>query len=1048
MRNAPGDDALLRDIAIAEIGRAPARAWSIADEDFWCRIAPVGGVLPAQGWKLHVSATMLSAPVVLSRVVRVLSAEGCAFKFPARLDDYWELLMPHCPRAQAGKFVTVYPADDVEAARLAALLDEATWGLPGPAILSDRPWRPGGIVHYRYGTFGGHRVLGNDGFYELRIRTPEGRAIPDERLPRFSPPSFATSPFAAFPAATSAGPSTPGISTAGASTSGASTSGISTSGASTSGVSTSDDPAGGARPSGTRDGTGSGNGNGNGRPAPAAVMLNGRFVVREAVRHANRGGVYLARDDVSGAEVVIKEGRPHASSDLAGHDARSRLATERSRLKALAGTGLVPAVVDFFEQGGHVFLVEEHVPGTTLRRWSEENAGPVGHDGFGHGPAEILPIVRRLVEALRAVHACGYVFRDLSPDNVMILPGGDLRLIDPEHVAAPGEIVMIGGTPGYLAPELVPYGGRFRPAPGREADLFGLGGLVYFLAVGAGLELPEDGVTGPARGRRLLDHVAAVSASNPALALLRPLVEGLVTEPERRWPLDRCTAYLAGLATDRTPPPDHPPVADRTPVAGHASIADHPSAVDRAPVADRPPVRTVTDGGADGGVDDLVADGLAWLVETADTSGQGPSPWPGVQRGVEADPCSVNGGVPGILGVLTLASRAPHDTAKAAKAARTAKATETAGPAGVAELAELAAGVTRWLRGRLAAEDLWPPGLYFGRSGAVWALYDAAEAAGDGETMDVALRAAARLPVAYPNSDVTHGLAGAGMAVLRLAVRSGDPVLRERAARTFENLHAARSYRRGQPRWPVPESFDSGLAGADHLGFAHGIAGIGTALLYGAVALDRPEWMATVREVAAALEEHADVDGDCAWWPTLAEEPRTLRPRRPHWCSGSSGIGSFLVRYWRATGEAGALRLARQAAVAAHRTRWQTGTVPCHGLPGEGEFLLDMAAFTGEDRYLRQAGDLAGCLRARAVSRSGRTLVPDPFSTVVPTFLGGTAGVVAFLLRLRHGHARPWMLDDVMGDAWRSPLTGSPPAPGRWKEKRPAAGVATRSTGR
>ncbi|MEU4829796.1 class IV lanthionine synthetase LanL [Streptosporangium sp. NPDC023615] len=1026
MKSTPDDGGLLRDIAIAEIGRAPARAWSIVDDAFWCRISPVGGALPAQGWKLHVSATMLSAPVVLSRVVRVLSAEGCAFKFPARLDDYWELLMPHCPRAQAGKFVTAYPSGDVEAARLAALLDEATWGLPGPAILSDRPWRPGGIVHYRYGAFGGHRVLGNDGFYEIRLRTPEGGTIHDERLARFSPPPFATSPFAVPPAAASTrnGPA---------------------SGTSASGTSVSGSQAGEARPSGARA---TENGNGNGGAKPAAVMLNDRFVVREAVRHANRGGVYLARDTVSGAQVVIKEGRPHASSDLAGRDARSRLAAERSRLEALAGTGLVPAVVDFFEQGGHTFLVEEHVPGTTLRRWSEENAGPVGHDGFGSAAAEVLPIVRRLVEALRAVHACGYVFRDLSPDNVMLLPGGDLRLIDPEHVAVPGEIVMIGGTPGYLAPELVPHSGRFRPAPGEAADLFGLGALTYFLAVGAGPELPDDGVTGPARGRRLLDHVAAVSASNPALALLRPLVEGLLTEPERRWPLERCAAYLEGLATDDPLP------AERT------------SSPDRAPAAGRLPFRTVTGGRTESPArteagaradaersartDDLVADGLAWLVETADTSQDASSPWPNVHGGVEADPCSVNGGVPGVLGVLTLASRArpgaaePREGTGRAKAARGSKGTGTEG----AEVAGTAARVTRWLRARLATEDLWPPGLHFGRSGALWALYEAAEAAGDGESMDAALRSAARLPTAYPNSDVTHGLAGAGMTVLRLAVRSGDPVLRERAARTFENLHAARSYRRGHPHWPVPASFDSGLAGADHLGFAHGIAGIGTALLYGALALDRPEWTATAREIARALEEYADIDGDCAWWPTLAGEPRTLRPRRPHWCSGSSGIGSFLVRHWRATGDDGALRLARRAAVAAHRTRWRSGTVPCHGLPGEGEFLLDMADFTGEDRYLRWAGDLAGCLRARAVSRSGRTLVPDPFSTVLPTFLGGTAGVVTFLLRLRHGHARPWTLDDVMGDAWRSPPTGSPPGPGRWKENRPAAGVATRSTGR
>ncbi|MET8385281.1 hypothetical protein ABZV14_20010 [Streptosporangium canum] len=67
--------------------------------------------------------------------------------------------------------------------------------------------------------------------------------------------------------------------------------------------------------------------------------------------------------------------------------------------------------------------------------------------------------------------------------------------------------------------------------------------------------------------------------------------------------------------------------------------------------------------------------------------------------------------------------------------------------------------------------------------------------------------------------------------------------------------------------------------------------------------LDRPDWTATVHEVARALYAHADVDGDTAWWPTLRGDPGTVRPRRPYWCSGSSGIGSFLVRYWHATGD-------------------------------------------------------------------------------------------------------------------------------------------------
>ncbi|WP_344579463.1 class IV lanthionine synthetase LanL [Nonomuraea roseoviolacea] len=897
MRSA--DPAILRDIVAGELGRAGAQDWSIAEDDLWCKVTPDAYPMPDQGWKLHVSATMLSAPLALARVSRVLIEAHCAFKFPTRLGDYWKFLEPHCSRAQAGKFITVYPLDDAESVRLAALLDDATRGLPGPVILSDRPYRKGGIVHYRYGAFRGHRVLGNDGFYEIRLRSPEGRLVPDERRPSFSPPPFASCPFEV--------------------------------------------------PAASR------------RPRAAAVMLNDRFVVREAVRHANRGGVYLAEDTTTGHDVVVKEGRPHACADLSGRDARDRIAAERSCLEDLATAGITPAVVDFFEQGGHNFLVEEFVPGITLQRWSDENAGPLGEDGFGSSAAQVLPVLRRLTAVLKTLHGRGYVFGDLSPNNVMLSPGGELRLIDLEHAAVPGTTVMVGGTAGYLAPELAGHTGEFRPAPHAGADLYSLGAMVYFLAVGAHLDPP-----GPGQAAR----VAAAATANPTLALLRPLVEGLLaTEPERRWSLDRCLRFLT--ETELAPEPAAP-----EPAAPEPAVPE-PVAPERAAPHDR--TRSSRRIGR------LIDDGIAYLVETMDTSEDAPSPWPNTADGTEADPCSVNGGAAGILGVLTRAE--PHAPA-------------------VAELAH-------WLRRRLEVEDVWPPGLHFGRAGAVWALYDAATAMGDPELARFAVRAARRLPTDHPGSDVTHGLAGCGMALLHIALASGDLALRDRAAETFHNLHQARSYGDGHPQWPTPQTFDSGLAGTNHFGFAHGIAGIGTALLHAGRALHRPEWTETVHEIARALYEHAEVDGDTAWWPTQRGDLSTVRPRRPYWCSGSSGIGSFLVRYWRATGDPPALDLARKAARAVHRTRWQSGPVPCHGLPGDGEFLLDMADLTGDNRYQRWARDLAACLEIRAADRRGRLLVPGPQGDFPPTFLAGTAGIVAFLLRLRDRSTRLWMPEEA-----------------------------------
>ncbi|MET8340409.1 hypothetical protein [Streptosporangium canum] len=110
--------------------------------------------------------------------------------------------------------------------------------------------------------------------------------------------------------------------------------------------------------------------------------------------------------------------------------------------------------------------------------------------------------------------------------------------------------------------------------------------------------------------------------------------------------------------------------------------------------------------------------------------------------------------------------------------------------------------------------------------------------------------------------------------------------------------------------------------------------------------LDRPDWTATVHEVARALYAHADVDGDTAWWPTLRGDPGTVRPRRPYWCSGSSGIGSFLVRYWHATSD----RRCRARTPVGVRPVREGAPVPERNLAGTGCGGAPRAGMVGRGR--------------------------------------------------------------------------------------------------
>lgn len=78
---------------------------------------------PEQGWKIHVSATILSAARVLERVAPFLNNERILFKAPVSLQ---ELKKINCGLfygfSQVGKLITVYPPNPEVAVKAALKL--------------------------------------------------------------------------------------------------------------------------------------------------------------------------------------------------------------------------------------------------------------------------------------------------------------------------------------------------------------------------------------------------------------------------------------------------------------------------------------------------------------------------------------------------------------------------------------------------------------------------------------------------------------------------------------------------------------------------------------------------------------------------------------------------------------------------------------------------------------------------------------------------------------------------------------------------------------
>lgn len=924
--------------------------WEVVHNDPWCVVRPPAHQLPDQGWKLHLSATAANAVEVLDRAAPVLFKHESVFKFAATLRTVRQLGSRAVDRSATGKFLTAYPVDDDHFRSLAEALDAATQGLTGPVVLSDRAYRPGGLLYYRFGGFSSRAVLDNDGIYQPVLTAPDGSTVPDRREARFAPPDWAIAPLPA-PAPAAPRPSGQPANAGPTSTAGAAT------------------PA---------------------APVRRAVLLGGRYLVRQAVRHSAKGGVFFAEDTANppaedgSATVVVKQARPHTECDASGQDSRDTLRNEAAMLDLLAPHGLAPRALDVFEQDGQLFLAEDRLPGEPLRAWvANHSAGRPGVPS-----ADALAMAVRLADLLHDVHGLGIVVRDLSPKNIMIAPDGTPRLVDLELATPAGQAGRRGGTLGYHAPEELDSSAERTVADPAE-DLFSLGALYFLLATGNDPMLPADprrdtstgssdsaGTSAATRSvhERLAHWLGVVATEGAAARTLGPAILGLVQDdPALRWDLARVRAFLS---TARSASSDGP---------GSTAPTAPPAAV---PGAGSPESRRGR----------LLVGGIAHLIDTMTPDGR--TLWPAGANGAQTDPCNVQHGAAGVLGLLTrVAAVSDPGLPDALPAVRVGGA---------------------WLQSRAhraaerpsSADEPLLPGLYFGRAGAAWALHDAGQLLDDTVLTDAARALADRLPVRWPNPDVTHGMAGAGLAHLHLWQRTGDPTLRERLVQYADAVvEAAQRGPRGIS-WPVPVSFTSRFAGTTHYGFAHGTAGIGYFLLAAGQATGQDAYLRLASEAGEALCAVAHLDGDAATWPITTDRADTM----VHWCNGSSGVGTFLLRLWAATGERRYADLAAAAARAVHQARWQSLPAACHGLAGNGEFLLDAAELLDTPLYREWATDLAELLYVRHAVADGRAVVPDETGRMFSAdYNTGLAGVLAFLLRLRLGGGRMWMCDQPAG---------------------------------
>ena len=140
------------DRCFAAATRPLPAGWAQTRLGEWQVQMPPGDPLPAQGWKIHVSACTENAERVLGRLFDYCVPRQLSFKFLRSPLALHLRNAKYAPRGASGKLVTIYPADEAACERILAELNDLVGGEPGPYILSDLRYGDGPL-YVRYGGF-------------------------------------------------------------------------------------------------------------------------------------------------------------------------------------------------------------------------------------------------------------------------------------------------------------------------------------------------------------------------------------------------------------------------------------------------------------------------------------------------------------------------------------------------------------------------------------------------------------------------------------------------------------------------------------------------------------------------------------------------------------------------------------------------------------------------------------------------------------------------------------------------------------------------------
>ena len=275
-------------------------------------------------------------------------------------------------------------------------------------------------------------------------------------------------------------------------------------------------------------------------------LLGGRYLLKDKVGTGGMAVVYRAQDQRLDRTVAVKLMLPQYAGD----------ATFAARFKqeAQAAAGLsspyIVGVYDWGRDGDTYYIVMEYLRGTDLK------SGIRSHGALD--PRKVAQIGSQICGALSVAHKHEIIHRDIKPQNIMVLPDGNIKVMDfgiahakNSHLTQDNNVL---GTAHYVSPEQT-RGQELGPT----TDIYSLGVVMYECATG---RVPFDGDDAISVALKQVNELPVPpSQVNPGVDadLERIILKCMEKDPASRFQTADelrgvLNAYLAGRSVDVAEP--------------------------------------------------------------------------------------------------------------------------------------------------------------------------------------------------------------------------------------------------------------------------------------------------------------------------------------------------------------------------------------------------------------------------------------------------------------------------------------------------------------